>query len=426
MNTFLPVQAQPFTLYGAGCSSGATSVTLSSFTTPDGVQLTTANFGSIGYATIDPGNGSLEEPITFTGVTVNSNGTTTLTGISHQTFVSPWAQTSGTSQSHAGGAIIVLTNTAGFYNQFVAKNDDGTISEVLTFTVPNYPQVDVYTTEPTLSAQFATKYYVDQTAVSGAPNATTTVKGIIQLATSTQAAAGTATGSTGASLVPPNSLLNATSSAAVLIPVTNSSGKISSGFGGAASSLATLNSSSLVVQNPASATSTPTSGAVVEYNSSLGLTVTNPPVNTTDATPKAYVDANTLKVLTAVASNTLQFSANNIETVTNNTTFTIAKQITINLPGTYRVKFDGACGADAANANAQIFRNGVAYGTNQSLSTPTPTYTTFSQDLNFAPMDEIQIYFKTQSGAGHEALVKNFQVFFDPTPTTTYGTVDIN
>ena len=60
-----------------------------------------------------------------------------------------------------------------------------------------------YSSAPTFtpgSQQLATIAYADELALSGSPNATTTTKGIVELATSAEATAGTATGGTGASL----------------------------------------------------------------------------------------------------------------------------------------------------------------------------------------------------------------------------------
>ena len=51
-------------------------------------------------------------------------------------------------------------------------------------------------------------------------------------------------------------------SAPYAIPAANSAGKLSSGWGGAVSGLATLDGSSLVVQNPANATATPTASKI--------------------------------------------------------------------------------------------------------------------------------------------------------------------
>ncbi len=57
------------------------------------------------------------------------------------------------------------------------------------------------TSSPSTALQAASKGYVDGVAVSGAPNASTTVKGIVEIATDAEVEAGTNTGGTGATLV---------------------------------------------------------------------------------------------------------------------------------------------------------------------------------------------------------------------------------
>jgi hypothetical protein len=204
------VQNQFSTLAGSGCTIGATTITLVSFTQIDGTPLTMTDFGAIGFGTLEPGNGAKEEQIAWTGIVLNANGTSTLTGVAHVLFVSPYTRTSGTTMSHPGGIKFIVTNTAGFYDQFVAKDDDGQIDETLTFTNPNYPRMDTATPPPTDDEQLATKKYVDDTAIAGAPNATTTVKGIVEIATQAEVDAKTAIGGTGASLVPTPALARST------------------------------------------------------------------------------------------------------------------------------------------------------------------------------------------------------------------------
>lgn len=192
-------QLQSFNLAGSGCISGATSITLNSMLQIDGVTpVTMTNFGDKGFATIEPGNSTREEQISFTGIVQNSNGTATLTGVSHVLFVSPYTETSGTNMSHPGGVTLVISNTSGFYNRFANKEDDETIDGSWTFsttspTIPTATSGDIH--------EAASIEYVNDIAISGAPNATTSVKGIVQLATQAQIDAKTGTGSTGAALV---------------------------------------------------------------------------------------------------------------------------------------------------------------------------------------------------------------------------------
>ncbi len=198
-DAFKFAQLQPFTLAGAGVAIGDSSMTLSSFTQIDGTLLTMTDFGGvIGFGTVEPGNGVQEEQICFTGVSQNANGTATLTGVSHVAFVSPYTQTANFETTHAGGVQFVISNTAGFYDKLTAKNDDETVTGTWTFTNPNYPRMDTATPAPTDNEQLATKKYVDDTAFNGAPDASTTIKGIVQISTRPQLAAGTGTGSTGA------------------------------------------------------------------------------------------------------------------------------------------------------------------------------------------------------------------------------------
>lgn len=163
------VQAQPFTLYGAGVSVGATSVILSSFALPDGTLLTMSNFGTKGYGTIEPGNGTKEEQISFTGVTQNANGTATLTGVKNVSFVSPYTETSGVTSSHVGGTTFVISNTSGFYDGFTNKYADETIEGLWDFpTGSNNPTIGSTYVAPTSDTQIATKRYVDEIATAGA------------------------------------------------------------------------------------------------------------------------------------------------------------------------------------------------------------------------------------------------------------------
>lgn len=189
--------------------AGDTSIVITSMLDIDGAALTMAGtFGTIGFGTLEPGNGALEEQISFTGLTNNSNGTTTLSGVSSVLFVYPYTQTSGLLKNHAGNVTFVISNTAGFYDSLLAKADDETITGLYTFpNGANTPVLGASYVAPTLQPQVASKGYVDSVAILGAPNATTSVQGLVQLPTQAQVDAGTATGSTGASLTPTPAVL---------------------------------------------------------------------------------------------------------------------------------------------------------------------------------------------------------------------------
>jgi hypothetical protein len=123
------VQVQKLSLSGAGISLSDTSITLTSFKLPDrSTNVTMANFGDTGYAVLEPGT-SREENISFTGITQNAGGTATLTGVTRGLgFVSPYAAVSANRKAHAGGAILVISNSAPFYNELSGKDNDETIT----------------------------------------------------------------------------------------------------------------------------------------------------------------------------------------------------------------------------------------------------------------------------------------------------------
>ncbi len=159
-----PLQAQNFFLAGAGAIAGATSIILKSFKMIDGSNIAMSDLGSIAYMTLEPGNNTLEEQISFTGVVQNANGTATLSGVKTILMESPYTQTSGLAQTHAGSTTAVLTNTSGYYNEFAIKQNDEAITGQWTFPNP-----------PLANANPATKQYVDDLVSGG----TITVSGLI-------------------------------------------------------------------------------------------------------------------------------------------------------------------------------------------------------------------------------------------------------
>lgn len=152
---FKQLQAQNFSLAGAGCVIGDTTLILKTFTQIDGTTIAMSDLGAIGYLTLEPGNSTLEEQVSFTGVTQNANGTATLSGIKSVTFDSPYTETSGFSKTHAGSTVAVLSNTSGYYSQFGIKQNDETV--LGQWSVPT----------PLSNGAIANKLYVDTVAGSG-------------------------------------------------------------------------------------------------------------------------------------------------------------------------------------------------------------------------------------------------------------------
>lgn len=156
------VQTQKHYLAGSGISSSATSITLMSFKTPDGTNVTMTDFGDIGYGVIEPGT-EREENISFEGITQNADGTATLTTVTRGlAFVNPFAETSALKLSHSGGSVFIISNSAPFLEEF--------------------------------------KSYLEGLTIAGAGDAEDALQGLVERATTAEVTAGTATGSTGAPL----------------------------------------------------------------------------------------------------------------------------------------------------------------------------------------------------------------------------------
>lgn len=215
-----PITGQQYYLSGAGVTSSQNTVSLTSFKTPDGRAITMTMIGDTGYGTLEPQSSAKVELITFTGITQNGNGSATLTGVTRGIdFAYPYAASSAYRQSHSGGSTFIISATPNwFYDQF---------------DMPANANVNIW---PFASTSPATKGYVDYVAFNGAAviNANTTNKGVVQIATGAQAAASTATGSTGATLVLPASVATSTWNSATagnVIPVSSlSTKKIADGF----------------------------------------------------------------------------------------------------------------------------------------------------------------------------------------------------
>lgn len=160
------VQGNTLYLAGSGVVIGATSSALTSFADIYGNVLTMADFGALGYITFEPDTNN-EEAATFTGVVANANGTYTLTGLKSALAKSPYTETSGLVRNHSGGTEVVITDNVAFWNTFGNKENDETLIGRWGTAVA-----------PLAGNDLANKTYVDGVAIAGAPDSSTTVKGI--------------------------------------------------------------------------------------------------------------------------------------------------------------------------------------------------------------------------------------------------------
>lgn len=231
--------------YRLGQSIGTTdsSFRLSSFKEPvSNIPYTMSYINTdIVYATISP-QSSISEFVSFSGITQNSDGSATLTGV-----VRGISRTPGTggcvasttlSQAHAGQSILILSNPPCQLAEYIPLRTVATSSATLIFgstTPPHYDSVGAQANGSAISttSEFASVAYVNAVAIAGVSNASETVKGISELATSIETASSTALGATGAGAVLQAKYASSTYSPGMnlnIIPVTNLLGVLSPQF----------------------------------------------------------------------------------------------------------------------------------------------------------------------------------------------------
>lgn len=176
--TFNVAGLQTYTLKSS-ISSTQTTILLSSFKVPvsgDDVTMALLNT-SIVYGTIDPKTANAEF-ISFTGITQNTDGTAELTGVVrglNKTY--PFTEDVNFKLPHSGAAQFIISNPPQIYNKYGPLENDNTFTGTNTFTgvvkIPTYTSSD--------EDQAASIEYVNDVAIAGAPDASSTVKGISKL-----------------------------------------------------------------------------------------------------------------------------------------------------------------------------------------------------------------------------------------------------
>lgn len=202
------VQSRTTTLAAPITSTEVAEIVLTKLIDAYGNAILLASFWTTIYLTLEPGSDN-EEIISFTGFTRNDDNTVSIdTGIVRGiSAVYPYS-TAGTPRNHAAGSVAIISNNPSVYESILAYVDDHFIQTSPTilgkYTFPsdaNRPTLasDV---DSATSTDLVTVGQLSRQAISGAANASSSVKGIVQLATQAQVDAKTTTGSTGASLVP--------------------------------------------------------------------------------------------------------------------------------------------------------------------------------------------------------------------------------
>ena len=158
-----PAALHTYTLAGAGVSSSATSITLTSLTIKQtGQKIRTSDLVQGGsdsfYVTLEPGNTSRQEIVGCTTVTQNGNGSATLSGCSRGLSpIYPYTASTTLRFTHGGSSQVIFGDAPQIFNDF--------------------------------------NNYIASAIVSGAVDSSATVKGIVEKATGAEAAAHAAIGS---------------------------------------------------------------------------------------------------------------------------------------------------------------------------------------------------------------------------------------
>jgi len=284
----LPVAGQTYTLAGSGVTaSNTSSITLSSLTIPQtGYELQDSDFSPTFYITFEPGSTKRQEIASCTTVVQNANNTATLSGCSRGLLpFSPFTASTTYAFSHAGGTSVIFSDPPQLFNEYTAKANDESITGLYTFSqLPLGP-----TSTPTNQQQFITLYQFQQATTTGGVNGSETAKGVFEGATQAEMGLSTEFGSTGATLALLSKYATSTrNGTGQYVIVTAGSGYVSSTFGGVAFSMATLNSSALVVQNPASASIT-AGTSTIPITSSITSTLSGSYFGTTTPGAVPYV-----------------------------------------------------------------------------------------------------------------------------------------
>ncbi len=108
---------------------------------------------------------------------------------------------------------------------------------------------------------------------------------------------------------------------------------------------------------------------------------------------------------TVIASDIL-LHTNDEEAATTATSYMKAKEIHVPYSGEFRVKFDIRDSNGTGTSLAQIWKNGVAYGT--ARGTTSTSFQTFSEDLEFEEDDLLQLYHRRGSNV---CYVRNLRIY---------------
>src|SRR3990167_1384224 len=174
-----------------------TSIVLSSLKNRTDIPLTMTLLGTdIGYATLDP-QSTRSEFISFTGITQNSDGSATVTGVLRGiSDIFPFVASTTMAEAHSGQSIFILSDSPALFDEYTKRRSNEWITGVWGFG--SLPTSSVPCTS---STQFCNKAYMDGLAIQGAGTSSESAMGIVQLALANEVGSSTASSTEGRPLV---------------------------------------------------------------------------------------------------------------------------------------------------------------------------------------------------------------------------------
>lgn len=187
LGAFNPTAAGTYYLEG-GINSSATTFYLSSFTEPISLIPYTMSYlnSSIEYGVIDPNTPNRSELVSFTGITQNSDGSATLTGVTRGLSRSyPYTASTTLAVTHAAQAQFILSDTPQLFSQYTAAQNNAVITGSWSFptpTAPSNPATMQYVLN-TISSPATVSF--NKIVVAGQASGSVTIGQIVYFATTT-------------------------------------------------------------------------------------------------------------------------------------------------------------------------------------------------------------------------------------------------
>lgn len=205
MSTTVKFVSVPSKILAASINSAAGTIQVSDIKGWDGNDLTAADFGDVLWAVLRDSTNTFMEIMKIDPATI---------GDAQITVIARGLDFSGGETEIPANKLTWIkndtivelgSNPPQLLNQTVCISGAQTIIDLKTFMT--LPQCTAVPTDP---ADFVNKAYADSLSFFGAPNASTSAKGLVQIATQSQVDGRTTTGSSGAFLVPSMALFRST------------------------------------------------------------------------------------------------------------------------------------------------------------------------------------------------------------------------